>query len=86
MASMDDHPQTQQRRSGQVRPLPQPLSLHIPKEYRVAFPRIATYINCLYEGCPGGVNSRTNLRLYFLHRHVEYTILALNKGPDPHSQ
>ena len=31
MASMADHPYMQHRRSGQVRPLPQPLSLHMPK-------------------------------------------------------
>ena len=36
------------------------------------------------EGCPGKAASCTNLRIHFMHRNLEYTILVLTKGPGRH--
>ena len=46
---------------------------------------MTTSINCLVKGCPGRETIHTNLQLHYIHRHLEDTIVVLNKGPFPHS-
>ena len=47
-------------------------------------PRMAIAIKCLVEGYTWIDTSRINLRFYFMHWHMEDTIVVLNKGPGPH--
>ena len=72
--SMDSHIQTQHDSF----PLPEP------NYYRVVLPQKAMAIDFPVEVFPGRETSRTNLRLYLIHRHVEDIILVLNKDPGPH--
>ena len=58
-------------------------ALPMTKEYWVAFLQTSTSRNLLVEGFSGGATSCTNLWLYFMHRHLEYTIVVLNKVPGP---
>ena len=84
--SMATHLQNQHVRSGRSRLLPQPMPLTAPREYRVAFPRTATDIDCPVEGCPWRATILTNLRLQFMHRHVEDILVVLIEGPGTHHQ
>ena len=45
---------------------------------------MTTFINCLVKGCSGRETSHTNLHIHYIHRHLEDTIVVLNKGPCPH--
>ena len=69
-----------------ARPIPPTLPLPLMREYGVAFPRMDMAIDCPVKVCPGRVTSRTNLQFYFMHWHVEDTILVINKGPGPQPQ
>ena len=60
---------------------PQPLD---PRIYIVSFPRAAGPIGFPVEGCKGQAMMCTNLRIHFLHLHVQDTILILEEGNRPH--
>ena len=59
--------------------------IHAPLvEYRSVLLRKSPSIFCLVEGCPGRATNSPNLRIHFMHRHVEDTILILSEVAIPH--
>ena len=36
------------------------------------------------EGCPGALAKRTEMRVHFVHRHVQDTVVMLEEGNLPH--
>ena len=38
------------------------------------------------EGCPGALATRTAMRVHFVHRHVQDTVVMLEEGNLPHPQ
>ena len=86
MSSMAKHLHIQNGRSGRDRRILRPLKLHKPKEYRLEFPRMSTPIDCPVEGFPGRAKIFTSIRLHFMHRNAEDTIVVLNKIPISHPQ
>ena len=40
-------------------------------DYQLAVPNMAPEIYCPVKGCPGRANNNLNLRMHFMHRHVE---------------
>ena len=52
--------------------------------YRVSFPKHLSRLQCPVAGCLGGALSRTNLRIHFAHRHMQYNIVILEEGNRPY--
>ena len=52
--------------------------------YRVSFPKYLSRIRCPVAGCLGGALIRSNLRIHFVHRHVQDTILILEECSHPY--
>ena len=67
MEYIASHSQIQDVWKVQAMKLPQPLNLLTSKEYRVAFPQMATPINCPVEGCLGRAARHTNLLLHLMN-------------------
>ena len=55
-----------------------------PRLYMVFFPRDSGSIGFPVKGCKGWVTTRTNLRIYFVHCHMRYMIVIMEKGNFPH--
>ena len=36
------------------------------------------------EGCPGDLETRTEMRVHFVHRHVQDTVVMMEEGNPPH--
>ena len=70
--------------SGQVITLLLKLPPPTPKEYRVALLHTDTSIDQPFEGCPRKATSFPNLRMNFMHRHVEDIIIIMNEVTIPH--
>ena len=47
------------------------------QEYQMSFPEKGGPRRCLMEGCPGGLSTRTAMRVHFVHRHVLDTVVIL---------
>ena len=86
MGSLLMHRQSKQGvgRGDQGRAPPPPPSPGEAQTYRVSFPKRLSRLRCPVERCLGGVLSRTNLWIYFLHRHVQDTIVILEEGTQPY--
>ena len=41
---------------------------------------------CPVEGCPGSLTTRTAMRVHFVHRHIQDTVVMLEEGNLPHPQ
>ena len=54
------------------------------KTYRMSFPAKGGPRKCPLEGCPGALETRTAMRVQFLHRHVQDTVVMLEEGNSPH--
>ena len=67
MEYIASHIQIQDVWKVQAMKLPQPLNLLTSKEYRVAFPQMATPINCPVEGCLGRAARHTDLLMYLMN-------------------
>ena len=52
--------------------------------YRISFPTKGGPRRCPVEGCPGTLATRTAMRVQFLHRHVQDTVVMLDEGKFPH--
>ena len=55
----------------------------LPREacnYWVSFPKMLSRLWCPEEGWLGGGSNRTNLRVKFLHCHIQYKIVILEEG------
>ena len=74
---MNTHLQMQNGRSDWAIPLPPPPTS---TEYRVSLPWTATSTAFPVEGRPGVSTSPTYLHFQLVHRHVEDTLIILNKG------
>ena len=46
----------------------------------MAFPTKGGPWICPFEGCPGLAATRTAMWVYFLHRHVQDTVVILEEG------
>ena len=86
VTSTASHIHTQHDRSVWTMNSTPPLTPPTSKEYRLAFSRISTSTKCPVEGCLKRANSRPNLRLNFMHRHVDDKINILDKDTDPYPQ
>ena len=81
-------PYPERRGTGGLGKDPPPLPHH-PKEYHnyhFPFTKTLDKIWCPVEGCWGWVTIRTNLWVYFVHRHVQDTLVILEEGKRPHPQ
>ena len=45
---------------------------------------MAWSVGCSVEGCRGKAKRRTNLRIHFMHHHVQDTIVILEEVNYPH--
>ena len=54
------------------------------QSYLVSFPRTVGVIACPFPGFGGREINRTNLRIHFIHCHVQYTLVILEEGNCPH--
>ena len=52
--------------------------------YRVSFPMAAGSIGCQVGGCKGQAMTHINLRIHFMHRHVQDTLVILEERNCPH--
>ena len=57
-----------------------------PQMYRMAFLAAGGPWNCLVEFCTGRTETRTAMRLHFLHRNFQNTVVILEEGNLPHTQ
>ena len=55
-----------------------------PRIYKMAFPATGGARNYLVEGCRGRAATWTEIRVHFLHRHVQDTVIILEEGNLPH--
>ena len=55
-----------------------------PRTYCMAFPAKGGPRSCPVEGCPGQAATRAAMRVHFLHRHVQDTLVILKEGNPPH--
>ena len=53
------------------------------KIYRMSFPTKGGSWRCPVEGCPGTLATRTAMRVHFVHRHVQDTVVMLEEGNFP---
>ena len=54
--------------------------------YRVSFLMMMEAIACPVPVCEGGEINRTNLRIHFVHRHMQDTLWILEEGNHTHPQ
>ena len=52
--------------------------------YRMSLPTKGGPQQCPVEGCPGTLETRTAMRVHFVHRHVQDTAVMLEEGNPPH--
>ena len=52
--------------------------------YRMSFPTKGGPRLCPVEGCPGALATRTAMRVHFVHRYVQDTVVMLEEGNLPH--
>ena len=50
----------------------------------MSFPKKGGPRRCPVEGCPGALATRTAMRVHFVHRHVQDTVVMLEEGNLPH--
>ena len=50
----------------------------------MSFPEKGGPRRCPVEGCPGALATRTAMRVHFVHRHVQDTVVMLEEGNYPH--
>ena len=54
-----------------------------PRTYKMSFPAKGGPRRCPVEECPGSLETRTAMRVHFLHRHVHDTVVMLEEGNLP---
>ena len=54
------------------------------RTYMMYFPTKRGAQKCPVEGCPGALATRTAMRVQFVHRHVQDTVVMLEEGNLPH--
>ena len=54
------------------------------KTYRMSFPKKGRLRRCPVEGCPWVLETQTAMRVHFMHRHVQDTVVMLEEGNFPH--
>ena len=54
------------------------------RKYKMSFPTQGGPQRCPVEGCPGALSTRTAMRVHFVHRHVQYTVVIMEEGNLPH--
>ena len=55
------------------------------RTYRMSFPtKGGGARRCPVEGCPGVLATRTAMRVHFVHRNVQDTVVMLEEGNLPH--
>ena len=52
----------------------------------MSFPTKGGPRQCPVEGCPGDLATRTEMRVHFVHRHVQETVVMLEEGNPPHTR
>ena len=57
-----------------------------PQTYRISSLTTGGPWNCPVEGCPGLATSRTAMRVKFIHRHIQDTVVILEEGKLPQPQ
>ena len=50
----------------------------------MSFPTKGGPRQCPVEGCPGALATRTEMRVQFVHRNVQDTVVMLEEGNLPH--
>ena len=50
----------------------------------MSFPMKGGPRQCTVEGCPGALSTRTTVRVHFVHRHIQDTVVMLEEGNLPH--
>ena len=53
-----------------------------PQTLRMTFPAKGGPRNCPVAGCPGRVETRTAMRVHFLHQHVLKTVVITKDVPE----
>ena len=51
----------------------------------MSFLKVARFLALPVEGCQVRATSRMNIRLHFMHHHVRYTMVILDKVKIPHT-
>ena len=84
VGSMSSHLMTRHGKEAGRRRLWIPQTENGAKTYRMYFPTKGGPRQCPVEGCPGTMETRTAMRVHFVHLHVHDTVVMLEEGNSPH--
>ena len=84
VGSMSSHLMTRHRKAAGRRRSWTPQMEGGGKTYRMSSPTKGGPRRCPVEGCPGALATRTAMRVHFVHRHVQDTVVMLEEGKLPH--
>ena len=83
VGSMLSHLMTRQGKAAARRQRWTPQADGGPRTYKMSFPSKGGPRRCPVTGCPGGLATRTAMRVHFVHRHVHNTVVMLEEGNLP---